>query len=286
MPCRDLKHDVRQLARAARDHIITLPEAARELGLQPRAATRRMARLAQAGWVRRIRRGVFVVVPVNSPSPREEPARSPEALAEALFAPCYLGGWSAAAHWGLPRVKRRAIFVVTAARVRHTSVRAEGFRYHLVHAPIERVQGAGIITQGYASTNISGPERTIVDALCRPGWIGGAIYLADALRFHCFSDDWDEEYFAEIMTSIGTGAAHKRLGMLLEVKSIFTDGLLRLAREGRTSGVVDLEPGSPRKGPILSFWGVRRNADLRGWDLPDEDAIEDDFIEGVDDPDP
>lgn len=31
---------------------------------------------------------------------------------------------------------------------------------------------------------------------------------------------------------------------------------------------------------------VRRNTDLVGWDLPEEDAIEDDYIEGVDDIDP
>ncbi len=286
MPRRDLNHDLRLLTRAARSHIITLAHAARVLGLQQRPATIRMAHLAAKGWVRRIRRGVFLLIPANEPHPQEECARDPEALAEALFAPCYLGGWSAAAYQGLPGVKRRGIFVATSTRVRRRSIRAEGFRYHLAHVPPGHVPGHGLDPVRFGDMLVSGPARTIVDALCNPGWLGGAIYLSDALKVHRFSPHWDEEYFADILEAIGTGAAHKRLGMLIEARQIPTQGLLRRAVARRTSGVIDLDPGKPSEGPIYSFWGVRRNADLDGWDLPDDDATEDDFIEGVDDQDP
>ena len=286
MPRRDLNHDLRLLTRAARSHIITLPHAALVLGLQQRPATIRMSNLAAKGWVRRIRRGVFLLIPVNAPYPQEECARDPETLAEALFAPCYLGGWSAAAHNALPSVKRRGIFIATGARVRRTSVRTEGFRYHLVHVPPAHAQGPGLERLGLREALVSGYERTIVDALNCPHWLGGAIYLGDALKKYRLSPCWDEDRFAEVLETVGTGAAHKRLGMLVDAKGLPTLGLLRRAVAGRTSGVIDLDPGAPSQGPIHSFWGVRRNVDLEEWDYPDKDATEDDFIEGVDDPDP
>lgn len=286
MPSRDLKDDIRLLTRAASSHIVTLPAAALALGLPPRSATIRMARLVANGWARRIRRGVFLLIPANAPQPEGEAVHDPEALAAALFAPCYLGGWSAAAKWRLSHVKRIGIFVVTASRVRRSSVRLEGFRYHLVHAPRSRVEGIGILRTGHHGTPISDDVRTIVDALCCPAWLGGTIYLGDALKAHRYSDDWDEDYFTDVVAAIGTGAAHKRLGMLLEMKGLPTYDLRRQAVKARTSGVVDLDPGLPSRGPIHTFWGVRRNTDLVGWELPEEDAVEDDYIEGVDDIDP
>lgn len=286
MPSRDLNHDIRLLTRAARAGVITLQEAVHVLGLEPRPATIRMAGLTARGGLRRIRRGVFLVIPPKTPVPQEETARDEGALAEALFGPCFFGGWSAAAQWHLDRGNRRAILIVTAARVRRTSVRAEGHRFHLVHAPLGRIHGPDVLRPRPWSAPVSGPARTIVDALCRPGWLGGAVYLADALVTYRQSAHWDEEQFAEVLRVVGTGAAHRRLGFLMVAKRIEAGDLFQQAVAGRTAGVVDLDPGSPPEGPIDSFWGVRRNVNLEGWDLPEDDDVEDDFIEGVDDPDP
>jgi predicted transcriptional regulator of viral defense system len=245
-----------------------------------------MAGLAAQGWVRRIRRGVFLVIPAKAPDPEQEVARDPDAVADALFGPCYIGGWSAAPRWGLDAPNRVAIFVVTASRVRRRSVLAEGHRFHLVHAPAERIAGPGVVEAPYGGAPTSGPERTIVDALARPGWLGGATYLANALVTHRESPDWDEDRFVDVMQAIGTGASYRRLGALIDSKRIQTDDLRRQAYARRAPGLIDLEPGSPKEGPLDSFWRVRLNADLQGWDLPEDEDIADDFLEGVDDPDP
>ena len=284
-PHRDLKKDLRMLARAANARVITLHEVAAVLALSPRLATLRMAHLIAGGWARRIRRGAFLLIDVKTKSAEHAFVDSPEALAQALFAPCYIAGWSAAAHWRLGAVKRVAVFVVTARRVQRTSVRMEGHRFHLVHAPRERVEGPGMVKPTYHGAPISDVTRTLVDALCDPSWLGGAIYLSDALTGHRFGDDWDEDYFADVMRIVGTGAAHKRLGMLIELKDLAAVDLERQAKRLRTSGVIDLDPTKPSVGPIRAYWGVRRNADLLGFDIPVDEDIPDDFIEGVDDPD-
>ena len=294
MPRRYLKHDLRTLTRVSSAGLITLPEVARALELPARQATLRMARIVSQGWARRVRRGVYLLIDVKTPGPEAARVPGPDELAQALFAPCYVGGWSAARYWGIGGANRIAKFVVTAARVRHTNVNTEGFRFHLVHVPRERIEAPGIVNLEYRRSRISDQARTIVDALCDPSWIGGAIRLANAYERYWKSELWDEYYFAEVMQAVGTGAAYKRLGAIGKEKDAtagraYRDGFVR-----RTAGVIDLDPAKPTVRPVRSVWGVRLNVDLNDqYTLPpdgeeeyeeeEELDLPEDFIEGVDD---
>jgi hypothetical protein len=55
--------------------------------------------------------------------------------------PCYIGGWSACAHWGLTEQVFRTLLVVTARRVRHRDVEIQGLPLHLT------VRASGVMTQ-------------------------------------------------------------------------------------------------------------------------------------------
>ncbi len=111
------------------------------------------------------------------------------------------------------------------------------------------------------------------------------MYLYDALSAYRTSSEWDEVSFAECMRAIGSGAAYKRLVVLAERKRLAMGEVFADATGRRTSGVIDLDPTKPSEGRIRSSWGIRLNADLEGRDLPEDETIQDDFIEGVDDPD-
>jgi predicted transcriptional regulator of viral defense system len=74
--------------------------AAEVLGLTRQEAARRLARWAAQGWLQRVRRGIYVPVPLES----ERADLLPEdawVIAGAAFAPCFISGWSAAGHWAL-----------------------------------------------------------------------------------------------------------------------------------------------------------------------------------------
>jgi predicted transcriptional regulator of viral defense system len=286
MPRRDLNRDFRVLTRVARARIITLYEASLALDLTRRRTTLRLAALTRRGWLRRIRRGVFLVIPPTAISPRLERVHDSHVLAESLFGPCYIGGWSAASHWGIECARRHAIFVVTAAHVRRAMVCAEGFRFHLVHGPKEVIAGPDIRTGEWWGAPVSGPARTIVDALADPRRLGGAVYLADALVTMSQSENWDEDRFLDIVRAVARGAANKRLGALIDAKGIVAHDLWRHASSNRTLGVIDLEPGTGRRGWIDRYWRVHMNAKLDGSDLPEDDGVEEDFLEGIDELDP
>src|SRR5215831_10401610 len=59
-----------------------------------------LAYLARRGWLSRVRRGLYVAVPLDARRPGEW-VEDPWVVAERIFSPCYVGGWSACQHWDL-----------------------------------------------------------------------------------------------------------------------------------------------------------------------------------------
>lgn len=74
--------------------------AAKVLSLSRTDAAKLLSRWAAQGWLQRVRRGIYVPVPLESERADSAPEDS-WVIAEAAFAPCYICGWSAAEHWGL-----------------------------------------------------------------------------------------------------------------------------------------------------------------------------------------
>lgn len=79
---------------------ITVKEAASILGISQQAAAMRLARWRSSGWLSRIKRGVYIPVPLESMT-ADIPLEDPWVIAEKLYHPCYMGGWSAGEYWGL-----------------------------------------------------------------------------------------------------------------------------------------------------------------------------------------
>lgn len=269
--------DLRLLAVATKREAFTLADAAALLGRSKRSTTLRLAALARLGLVRRLARGLYVLVALNAPQPARDLPRNTEALACALFPDSYIGGWTAAALWDLCKPYRREWFVVTSSRVRSTVVHRAGLRLHVVHVPASRTTGPGITPRG-SRVRVSDRIRTLVDALHAPSWIGGARRLADALHAYRRSDRWDPDPVLLMMESIGHGAATKRLGAICTRLQLGYEEVLFDLRERRTKGIVDLEPGAGKTGPIDYFWRVRMNVPLGPvWD--DEDDPDDDYLD-------
>ena len=74
-----------------------------------------LAYLARRGWLSRVRRGLYVGVPLNTRRPGEW-VEDPWVVAGRVFAPCYIGGWTACEHWGFTEQAFRTVLVVTTKR--------------------------------------------------------------------------------------------------------------------------------------------------------------------------
>ena len=77
---------------------LTVEQAADILNLRSTQAAKLLARWAEQGWLSRVRRGLYVPVPLEARS-SDVALEDSWAIVDQLFDPCYIGGWSTAEHW-------------------------------------------------------------------------------------------------------------------------------------------------------------------------------------------
>ncbi|MGZ5440867.1 MAG: type IV toxin-antitoxin system AbiEi family antitoxin domain-containing protein [Thermoanaerobaculia bacterium] len=258
---RDSKETLRRLARGARAGLVTTQRSAELLGVEANAASLTLGRLVRRGWLARVRRGLYLILPLEAG--RDGTAiEDPWMLAMELYAPCYIGGWTAAEHWGLTEQLFRATFVVTAANIRRSKETLLGAEFHLARGTEERVAQVGQVWRGGERIAVSDRERTVADALANPGWVGGVRQLVEILGAYRESKEWNQNRLIKRMEEVATGASFKRLGYLAEAILKPDPILVNEALARRTSGVVKLDPAIAERGRINSRWGLFVNVPL------------------------
>ncbi len=259
-PRRPLREVVGRLARESREGYVDVAIAARALGATPRAAALRLGALDRAGWLARVRRGLYVIRPLTAGADRAPPVvEDPWVLADQVFAPCYIGGWSAAEHWALTEQVFRAVFVVTAASARRRTVEVARVPFVLARVPRARVALGTPVWRGATQVAVSSPELTLVDGAANPAWVGGVRHLAEMLARYRASARWAPEALGKALRALDRGAAWKRLGYLLEALGLDARSLVTACHAARPAGVIALDPTVRAPGPIDSRWGLRRN---------------------------
>lgn len=255
----DRKQLVAKLARGARGGLVTVEGAAGLLRLPQLVVRRRLAMLVRAGWLSRVRRGLYLVLPLEAGAGRPVTPEDHWVLAHEAYAPCYVGGWSAAEHWGLTEQIFRSTFVVTAANIRERTPRLLGAEFTLVRVPASRLAGTTLVWRGAARIPVSGRERTLVDALRNPAWVGGVRHLAEMLASYRAGREADLATLLRELATQGNGAARKRFGYLAE--RLWPEAVPKLG--GRvTAGVIKLDPAVKARGELDRRWGLWGNVNL------------------------
>ncbi len=243
------------LSRAAKAGLLSVPAAAKALNVRAATASIQLARLTRRGWLRRARRGLYLVLPLEATPGHNATTDDPWVLAHQLFAPCYIGGWSAAEHWGLTEQLFRSTLVVTAANVRATKVGNLGHEFRLFRVPRSRLTD-GIVMEwrGKERVAVSGMERTLVDCLRNPELCGGARHLAQLMQAYGESPKHEFARLAAVAKHAGLGATWKRLGYLAEKLWPNETALLSEARKHITAGNSKLDPAVKGKGKLVTKW--------------------------------
>jgi predicted transcriptional regulator of viral defense system len=242
---------------AGRRRFISPQDVASELGVDPHVAARRLAHWAEKGWLRRVRRGLYIPVPVEAEHPG---GWSQDALvvATAVWSPCYFTGWTAASHWSLTEQTFRTTVLKTTQRVRAAEARLLDADYLLTHV------GEGAMTWGLESVwheeirlQIADPARTVIDILDAPRIGGGIRHAAEILG--AYLDDYDALRLVGYGERLGNRAVFKRLGFLVEVLGRDEPALISACRTRLSAGLALLDPDAPPDGPRVSSWGLRAN---------------------------
>jgi predicted transcriptional regulator of viral defense system len=240
-------------------------EAARILDLDSDETARLLGYLSRRGWLSRVRRGLYVAVPLDARRSGEW-FEDPWIVANRVYAPCYIGGWSACEHWDLTEQLFRAILVVTGRTIRRSDVHFAGMNLHVTSRSPEMIFGTVGIWRDTTRVEVSDPSRTIVDILDDPHLGGGLRHSADVLHEYLISENRDDARLIEYSERLGNRTIFKRLGYLLESREkparLDVDSLIIACLERRSSGLTSLDPANSSRGRIVRRWNLRVNVDL------------------------
>jgi predicted transcriptional regulator of viral defense system len=240
-------------------------EAARILDMDQPGAARLLGYLARRGWLSRVRRGLYVTVPLDARRSGEW-MEDPWVVADSIYRPCYIGGWSACEHWNFTEQLFRTLLVVTGRSVRRSDVSYPGVQLHLTSRSPDMIFGTVGVWRNSTRVNVSDPSRTAVDLLDDPRLGGGLRHSADALHEYLLSDHRDDALLIGYGDRLGNRTIFKRLGYLLESREapagVDAGSLILACLDRRSSGLTTLDPANTSRGRIVRRWGLRVNLDL------------------------
>ena len=220
---------------------ISVSEAADILNVPPADASKMLARWTNKGWLSRVRRGLYVPVPLESRTP-DVPIEDPWIIAERLFAPCYIGGWSAAEYWDLTEQIFRTVLVMTIQKPRKRDINIKGTSYKLRTISERAMFGLKPVWRGQMKVFVSDATRTIVDLMSDPSLGGGIRPAMDMLRNYLSSDKKDMNLLIDYAVKLNNGAVFKRRGFLLERYAPEEEDSIKICKDKLTTGYSKLDP--------------------------------------------
>lgn len=251
--------EARFLGRVAARPIFSIDDARRFFGSEGKNNIPQfLDRLERKGWIRRIRRGRFAVIPLSSGE-----ARTPQLheflVAMELVSPAAIAYWSALNHHGLTEQIPRTVFIATNHPVRGTIRKALGFDFRIVCVRPKKFFGVIKDWINEQPFSITDKEKTVIDGLDLPEYVGGVGEITKALMQAW--DELDEPKLRQYAAKIGNTAVAKRLGFLMETVGLGNPEALRKA-VSLAPGFSPLDPTLPKKGKHSRRWGLLINAEV------------------------
>lgn len=220
---------------------ISVAEAAEILDMPRAGAAKLLARWAKKDWLSRVRRGLYVSIPLESRT-ADIPLEDAWIIADRLYNPCYIGGWSAAEYWDLTEQIFRTVIVMTTERPRERKQTIKGTEFLLRTVPNKAMFGLKPVWRGQVKVNVSDPTRTVLDMLNDPQLGGGLRSTIDMFKNYIGSENKNLELLIKYADQLGNGAVFKRLGFLLEKYTDDAQNVIEQCREKLTTGNAKLDP--------------------------------------------
>ena len=219
-----------------------------------------LARLVAKGWLERIEKGKYLIVPLEA-GPGRTWTEDAHVIAGHLVSPGVVGYWSALYYWNLTEQVPRVTCVQTTARKENRRPRVLGMRFRIVRVKPRKFFGNHGYRAGESHVEVTDREKTIVDCLDRPDLSGGLDQVAKALLSGDGEFDWDRTTM--YLCRFGSGAVVKRYGFLVEALGLTHPPEPRMLDEWldlRTAGISKLDPSTPRKPHrIATRWRIGVN---------------------------
>lgn len=221
--------------------LLTVERAAEILEMDQVTAAKTLGRWRNQGWLARVKRGVYVAVPVEAEL-ADQALEDAWILIPELFDPAYVGGWSAAEYWDFTEQIFRDICVFTARPVLRRNQRVHNIPFVVTHTLAEHHFGTKVVWKRNARILVSDPTKTIVDMLSMPWTGGGIVHVTECLRQYLRSQHFNERLLIEYTKRLNNGAVFKRLGYLTSQLMGDEHPVVIACQANLTAGKAQLDP--------------------------------------------
>ncbi len=234
---------------------ITPTAVSRTLGVSPQEAGRLLSRWSKAGWLRRIKRGFYVSVAVES-APHQLALENSWAVASKIFSPGYIGGFSAIKHWDLSEQIFETIMFFTTRKIHDRSPKYSGLKLRLKSINPDKLFGTKTIWIDSSKILVSDPSKTIVDILDEPGLVGGMAIARDFFQAYLDSEHRNIPLIIEYASRMKNQTIFKRLGFLLELGAPEEQKMLESIRDRISAGYSKFDPSAANT-RIIKRWNLK-----------------------------
>ena len=231
--------------------VIQIADVTATLAIGRLEASKLLSRWAGQGWLRRVGRGAYIPVPMDSLD-SQHVLEDPWVLVPALFTPAYIGGWTAAEHWDLTEQLFRDIVIMTAQTVREKHQVRHGAHFMLYHVQERKIFGTKPVWRGRSRVLLSDVHRTVIDMLDNPVLGGGIQHVSDCFSAYLKRPDRSDDTLTAYAERLGNGAVFKRLGFLADQHSD-TSRITDVCRAHLTAGNAKLDT-TLRCSRLISKW--------------------------------
>ncbi len=231
--------------------VFTVAEARQFLNDDSARARQLLYRLEKRGWVQRLERGKYLILPLTAGLEGAYTAHE-FLIASRLVSPYAIAFGTALRYYGYSDRLSQTVYVATTRR--KATLTLHGLTYRFVTVSPARFFGIAQVPLEGQRIHITDREKTIVDCLTHPACAGGIIGAAKGLWFG--SGEIDLGRLVEYAERNGSRAAMQRLGFWLERLGLGNDALLARIESGCGQSYARLEVPGPTSGARDRRWRV------------------------------
>ena len=237
--------------------IILFDDIRRKSGLSRERLRPVLVELVKRGWLKRLNRGLYLIVPVEAGKDRLF-TESSFVIAKYLMPDGVISHWSAFNYHGFTDQLPLDVYMSGTRRMHNREVM--DLRYTFVFMGKESFFGHEDIWVESEKVRITDAERTLIDALWMPKHCGGMALILEALNVDSASK-LDYKKLGDYLNKLGRTVLFKRLGFLADFMG------WKIPQAEAWLGAVDknynlLDPDGPKKGRVDSKWRLRINVDI------------------------
>ncbi|MCG8333669.1 MAG: type IV toxin-antitoxin system AbiEi family antitoxin domain-containing protein [Proteobacteria bacterium] len=234
---------------------ISAKDIAELLGLTSTEANRVLSRWCANGWLYRVKRGVYIPIPIDSTS-SEILIEEPFVIAHSLYHPGYVAGFSAIKHWDLSEQIIETVYYFSTKQLKERNPVYGSTRFKIKTVKEDRLFGTKTIWYGSNKVKVSDPTKTVVDILDDPKLVGGMSVVCDIFQEYSETKHRDFKKLLDYVDRINNKTIFKRLGLIIDVRIDDIPIEFQNLNERISSGYSNFDPTTDGKF-IVEKWKLK-----------------------------